>query len=170
MTFALRPILAIACFLAACSRGPTTDPLPYTEQAAIVAGQAEAGFEAVGALTYFRGGRYFGTFCTGTLIAPQWVLTSASCLDHVEVLLANAGETFEPSLIQFFVGQDSGSAGSPPVDQSGFYDIAQVHSHPNWDPNDVVATNNIALLHLTRAVDNAEPLTLQRSHAEPSTL
>ena len=63
MTFALRPILAIACLLAACSRGPTTDSAPYTEQAAIVAGQAEAGFEAVGALTYFRGGRYFGTFC-----------------------------------------------------------------------------------------------------------
>ena len=52
-----------------------------THQNAIINGQIETGFSAIGALALETNAGYFGGFCSSTLINSNLVLTAAHCID-----------------------------------------------------------------------------------------
>lgn len=111
---------------------------------------------AVVAVDFFRGGH-----CTGSLIAPEWVLTAAHCLVD-----KTSGETQPRSAVSIcndIQEQDSCLHWRIPTDRT------IVHPRYRWFTADGVAAQidrdlknpdeyDVALLHLTRPVHDVRPL------------
>jgi secreted trypsin-like serine protease len=62
---------------------------------------AETGYPQVDAFTSWYGDQYGGSFCTGTLIHADRVLTAAHCLEDAS-----------PANTRFFVGSDANDPAS----------------------------------------------------------
>ena len=109
----------------------------------IVGGTAETGYPGVGALVVDYGSG-FGHFCTGSLIASQWILTAAHCVTGTDIP--------EPYQTSFCVGADARTRSGCVLTEADSF-------HPNPAYDRAAGTGDIALVHLATAVTGVSTYT-----------
>jgi len=151
-SLALALPLAVA---AGCQSGaqapPADDDRVELGGHAIVNGEVETGWPAVGALTLvFNNGYYGGSFCSGTVIDPSWILTAAHCVSGEDL----QQQGIAPQTTRWLVGSDARPDGGAPGDGE-LYAVDAFVPHPSY--NELSNANDIALVHLTEPLEGVTP-------------
>jgi hypothetical protein len=124
-------LVMMGAALVGCLGAPDDPSVVDGAEKSVINGTVDNGDPAVVMLRSGRSG-----YCTGTLISPTIVLTAAHCVDGITATSVGFGLN----------GQ------STPVA------VRQQVFHPDWDPDDLGAGNDIAVLVLASAVSGVTPI------------
>ena len=156
-----RAVLLLVAVSAMACAAPATEEDGAATGSAIVGGIPTSDFPGIG---YFQaigktptGERSSGSFCTGTLIAPDVVLTAAHCLDDLEESF-DAGTTYDR--LEFAIGASDRAA-----DTRVSVAAKTVKLHPGYKVTGGTddTTHDIGYVVLREPITIAQPLRVKRT-------
>ena len=137
----MRTILLALLFCACSPARPDSD-----DEASIQGGHADKRDAAVGVVWMQGGG-----FCSGTLIAPNVVLTAGHCVAE--------------SVDAFYTGPGAAASGSEPASHLRRHAVAEQVAHPSYSPYGGCPnrTFDVGLVRLAEPIRSIEPLPIAKS-------